>query len=53
MIELDAEDMGSMLLRAFTKGHGKSTIYCDDPDTIGGNSHALPRFTTSPHRSCF
>ena len=40
VIELDVEDMGSMLRRAFTKGHGSFTIYCDEPDTIGGNGTA-------------
>ena len=40
MIELDVEDMGNMLRRAFVNTHGKFTIYCDEPPTIGGNSTA-------------
>ncbi len=39
-IEMDVEDMGSMLRRAFTKGHGNFTIYCDEPETIVGNGTA-------------
>ena len=39
-IEMEVEDMGNMLRRAFTKGHGSFTIYCDEPPAIGGNSTA-------------
>ena len=39
-IEMDVEDMGSMLRRAFTKGHGDFAIYCDEPEIIGGNGTA-------------
>ena len=40
VVEMDVEDMGNMLRRAFTKAHGSFTIYCDEPDTIGGNGTA-------------
>ena len=40
VIELDVEDMGNMLQRAFVDTHGKFTIYCDEPPGIGGNSTA-------------
>ena len=40
VIELDVEDMGNMLRRAFVDTHGKFTIYCDEPPAIGGNSTA-------------
>ena len=45
VVEIDAEDMGSMLrafvqARAFTAAHGKFTIYCDEPEAIGGNGTA-------------
>ena len=40
VIELDVEDMGNMLRRAFVDGHGKFTIYCDEPEAIGGNNTA-------------
>ena len=40
VIELDVEDMGQMLRRAFVSSHGKFTIYCDEPETIGGNGTA-------------
>lgn len=39
-IEMEVEDMGNMLRRAFTKGHGSFTIYCDEPPAIGGNGTA-------------
>jgi len=37
---MEVEDMGNMLRRAFTKGHGSFTIYCDEPPAIGGNGTA-------------
>ena len=40
VVELDVEDMGNMLRRAFVETHGKFTIYCDEPPAIGGNSTA-------------
>ncbi len=40
VIEVDVEDMGNMLRRAFVQTHGKFTIYCDEPETIGGNATA-------------
>ena len=40
VIELDVEDMGNMLRRAFVDTHGKFTIYCDEPEVIGGNNTA-------------
>ena len=40
VIELDVEDMGNMLRRAFVDTHGKFTIYCDEPEAIGGNGTA-------------
>ena len=40
VIEMDVEDMGQMLRRGFTKGHGDFTIYCDEPAIIGGNGTA-------------
>ena len=40
VIELDVEDMGNMLRRAFTGNHGNFTIYCDEPAAIGGNGTA-------------
>jgi hypothetical protein len=40
VVEMDVEDMGNMLRRAFTKAHGSFTIYCDEPDIIGGNGTA-------------
>ena len=39
-IELEVEDMGNMLRRAFTQGPGSFTIYCDEPEAIGGNGTA-------------
>ena len=53
IVEIDAEDMGQMLRRAFTTSHGKFTIYCDEPEAIGGNGTARPRCTTSPPPYCF
>ncbi len=35
-IEMEVEDMGHMLRRAFTKGHGSFTIYCDEGPGLGG-----------------
>jgi uncharacterized OsmC-like protein len=40
VIEMDVEDMGSMLRRGFTTSHGDFTIYCDEPAAIGGNGTA-------------
>ena len=40
IVEIDAEDMGHMLRRASTSSHGKFTIYCDEPEAIGGNGTA-------------
>jgi len=40
VVELDVEDMGQMLRRAFIDTHGKFTIYCDEPEAIGGNGTA-------------
>jgi hypothetical protein len=40
VVEMDVEDMGSMLRRAFTKAHGDFTIYCDEGPGIGGNGTA-------------
>ena len=39
-IEMEVEDMGNMLRRAFIKGHDDFTIYCDEPAVIGGNGTA-------------
>ncbi len=39
-IEMDVEDMGNMLRRGRTAGHGDFTIYCDEPAAIGGNGTA-------------
>ena len=40
VVEVDVEDMGDMLRRAFVKSAGKFTIYCDEPEAIGGNGTA-------------
>ena len=40
MVEVDVEDMGDMLRRAFVKSAGTFTIYCDEPEAIGGNGTA-------------
>jgi hypothetical protein len=40
VVEIDVEDMGSMLRRAFTKAHGDFTIYCDEGASVGGNGTA-------------
>ena len=40
VIEATAEDLGSMLRRAFTAGPGRFTIYCDEPESIGGHGTA-------------
>ena len=40
VIEVEVEDLGNMLRRGFTLGHGDFTIYCDEPPSIGGNSTA-------------
>ena len=39
-IEMEVEDMGNMLRRAFTLGQSDFTIYCDEPAAIGGNNTA-------------
>lgn len=38
--EVDVEDLGNMLRRAFVGRDVKFTIYCDEPPSIGGNSTA-------------
>ncbi len=38
--EVDVEDLGNMLRRAFVGTNVKFTIDCDEPPTIGGNSTA-------------
>ncbi len=38
--EVDVEDLGNMLRRAFVGTNSKFTIYCDEPPAIGGNSTA-------------
>lgn len=40
VIELDVEDLGQMLRRALIDTHGKFTIYCDEPEAIGGHGTA-------------
>ena len=40
VVEMDVEDMGDMLRRAFTRANGDFTIYCDEPETLGGNGTA-------------
>ena len=48
IVEIDAEDMGHMLRRAFTTSHGKFTIYCDEPEAMGAMAlHRLRSFAAS------
>ncbi|MCY4417395.1 MAG: hypothetical protein OXE87_13955 [Chloroflexi bacterium] len=39
--EVDVEDMGNMLRRAFVGRDVKFTIYCDEGPNVGGN-HTAP-----------